>query len=54
VDKIPHDNVEKVCTDNALIKDMGSVSMITRGMILQYPWFENSAPPFDRTYCPTC
>jgi hypothetical protein len=33
--------------------DHGSVSQNTRATNIQYPWFEASAPPFNRI-CPVC
>ena len=35
------------------LKNVGKVGQLTRGSALQWPWFENSAPPFDRI-CEVC
>jgi hypothetical protein len=34
-------------------KDRGAASQLTRGSPIQYPWFEMSAPPYNRQ-CPIC
>jgi hypothetical protein len=54
VDKVPCDKVEPVSSDNDVMQDMGAASQVTRGMAIEWPWYENSAPPFNHTYCPTC
>ena len=33
--------------------DCGTASVVTRGDIYMWPWFEESPPPFNR-YCAVC
>jgi hypothetical protein len=36
-----------------VLNDCGAASVVTRGLFLLWPWFENSPPPFNH-YCPVC
>jgi hypothetical protein len=54
VDMVPNVNEDQARTDNGLLKDLGAASERTRGMAIEWPWYENSAPPFNHVYCPYC
>lgn len=56
MDKVPQVRVETTPppSGNWLIKEIAVASKVTRGSPILWPWLENSAPPFDRMYCPSC
>ena len=56
MDKVPNAKTETAFSPkrNELIKEVAVASQATRGSAIQWPWLENSAPPFDRQYCPSC
>jgi hypothetical protein len=39
--------------ETPLLTEVGAVTKLTRGSAYLWPWYEPSAPPYDRI-CPVC